>query len=147
MMRTHAAAALAVLILGVPLQASAFTFSNGGNASLDSGTFSSVAGATTIGFEGGLPTNALAGGLVVNYSGGAIVQGSAGGLNLAPANDVSKYWAIGPTHGDQGVMSFSAPLSYFGFDWGTPDAYNSITLMRGNAVLFSFTGTQPSNAG
>ncbi len=76
-----------------------------------------------------------------NYTGGALVSGTTPSITVAPAGDTTLYWNLGTTHGQNGSIQFAKPLSYFGFDWSTPDAYNKVQLFNGNTLLFSFDGS------
>ena len=43
-------------------------------------------------------------------------------------------------------MTFSQPLQYFGFYWGSPDTYNVLELRNGGSLVQSFNGTQMATA-
>jgi hypothetical protein len=38
-------------------------------------------------------------------------------------------------------VKFSTGLSYFGFLWGSPDTYNTVSFFNGATMLGSFTGS------
>src|SRR4051812_21997485 len=85
--------------------------------------FSSEAGAVTETFAGGLP---------INYSGGGIFSTTTGEY-AKPVGSTDNYWSIGTSGGQDGpgVLTFAAPVSYFGFLWGSPDKYNTVTFYNG----------------
>ena len=129
--------------------ASAYTWSLGGtNLGLD-GIGTSFIGATTVNFNSSLTLPSAAN---FNYSGGAVVNGTTGN-HAPPSGDTSNYYSVGPFDGTANGPTFSgnfnyvhapaAPLLfYFGFNYSSPDTYNSVDIMLGNTVLQTFTGLQ-----
>lgn len=95
----------------------------------------------------------------VSYTGGGIVSGSVGGQYAAPAADANgdigpnanfddtQYLSTGGTGQSSPVtFKFKYPIiSNFGFLWGSIDAYNSISFLKGNTLLASFTGSDILN--
>ena len=86
---------------------------------------------------------------IATFSGGAFLtpdSGNYGGTSAAPpGSDI--YWSVGVSgiNGsvDTGTVSFSTGLSQIGFEWGSPDAYNTITFYGAGGVdLGSFNGAQ-----
>ena len=84
---------------------------------------------------------------VATFSGGAFLtpdSGNYGGTSAAPpGSDI--YWSVGISGAngtvDTGTATFSQGLSQIGFEWGSPDAYNTITFYGAGGVdLGSFTG-------
>jgi PEP-CTERM motif len=125
---------LVVFGLVAAQSASAYTINLGGTPLAGQGLVSSVAGAVTTDFNGGLPGN---------YSGGLVVSGSLGGQYASPPNDTSKYFTVGGTNPNApspGVVSFGFLAKYFGFYGGSPDAYNGLQLFNGESLVKSFTG-------
>jgi hypothetical protein len=80
------------------------------------------------------------------YAGGELfnMNNSNGGINnmsARPAGSTGNYWSI--QGGQVGTVTFAAPVSYYGFLWGSPDAlgWNSVTFYQDSAVLGTFGGT------
>jgi len=127
--------------------ASAFSISVGGNLVTGEGFKSSVAGAQTIDFNSGSPSNNM-----VTYSGitDNIVQGSKVNNYAAPAGDASKYLTIANVGagiaGSTGsiTLNFAKAMDYFGLYWGSVDTYNFVDFYSGNSLLKSFGGTDVS---
>ncbi len=141
--------AAAVLIASAALPAHAFT------TSVTTGSFSSQAGAFTIDFgvspinNSGPVSGALPSGPGYSYSGGALFNydsssGLPNGISARPPGSTGNFWSIGNTPVAQqgpGVVSFSAPASYFGFLWGSPDTYNYVSFYNGSQLLGSYNGS------
>ena len=141
------AAALFAAISALP--AHAFT------TSVTGGSFSSQAGAFTIDFgvspinNAGPVSGALPSGAGYSYSGGALFNYDASsslpnGISARPPGSTGNFWSIGSTPVAQqgpGIVGFSAPASYFGFLWGSPDTYNYVSFFNGNQLLGSFNGS------
>jgi hypothetical protein len=141
--------AAALLVASSALPAHALT------TSVTGGSFSSQSGALTIDF-GVSPINntgpvsaALPSGPGFSYSGGALFNFDASsnlpnGISARPPGSTGNFWSIGNTPVAQqgpGIVSFSAPVSYFGFLWGSPDTYNYVSFYDGNQLLGSFNGS------
>jgi len=128
--------------------------------SVSDGSFSSMAGAYTIDFgvspinntgvvSGSLPGGTL-GGVQYSYSGGALFNYNAPPSNLAngisarPVGSTGNYWSVGSSPTAQqgpGVVTFDSGVSYFGFLWGSPDAYNIVSFYDGAQLLGAFNGS------
>ncbi len=124
------------------------------------GSFSSMSGAFTIDFgvspvnntgpvAGSLPSGTTSG-VSYSYTGGALFNYTAppstlsNGISARPVGSTGNYWSIGPKPTAQagpGVVSFSSGISYFGFLWGSPDAYNKLQFYNGSQLLGSFDGS------
>jgi hypothetical protein len=123
--------------------AQAFSFSVGGTAVAGEGYKSSVAGAQTIDFNSGSPSNS-----VVTYSGivNNIVQGSKSGQHATPAGNESKFLTISQKNanvvGNTGsvTLNFAKALDYFGLYWGSVDTHNFIDFYSGGALVKTFGG-------
>lgn len=113
------------------------------------GCGTSFVGATSVDFNSSLT---LPSGSNFNYTGGSVVNGPAAG-HAPPSGDTSNYYSVGPTDGTANGPTFSgnfnyvhvgaAPLLYyFGFNYSSPDLYNSVDIMLGNTILQTFTGAQ-----
>lgn len=127
--------------------------------SVTTGSFSSMAGAFTIDFgvspvnniapvSSPLPSGAL-GGVSYSYTGGALfnfdtTSSLPNGTSARPPGSTGNFWSIGTSPAAQqgpGVVSFATPVSYFGFLWGSPDAYNHVSFYDGSHLLGSFDGS------
>ena len=148
--------AIATLLLAAGTQANAAL-----NTSTSFGAMSSQAGAYTITFGTGPTSNtsSVVGNSAPNdviYSGAA--QGNSfqyvdGGLynNTAlisgvaarPVGSTDNYLSVGNSGTSSGptTLTFTKGLSYFGFLWGSPDAYNQVTFWNGNTQLGSYNGS------
>ncbi|MDX2231363.1 MAG: PEP-CTERM sorting domain-containing protein [Leptolyngbyaceae cyanobacterium bins.349] len=123
--------------------ASAFTFSVGGTAVTGEGFKSSVAGAKTVDFNAGSPSNN-----VVTYSGitNNLVQGSVSSQHATPFGNTSRYLTISNRNanvvGNTGsvTLNFAQALDYFGLYWGSVDTYNFIDFYSGGSLLRTFGG-------
>lgn len=97
---------------------------------------SNVAGVTTETFaSGSLPSG---------YSHGALYSASQANVTAKPVGSTDYFWSVGNAPAAQvgpGVITFAAPVSYFGFLWGSPDVYNTVTFYNGSTVLGAFTGS------
>lgn len=68
------------------------------------------------------------------------------GWAAQPAGSTGNYLSVGPS-GDQPTMetlSFGAGASYFGFLWGSPDDYNTLTVTT-SLGEFAYTGALITN--
>lgn len=69
-------------------------------------------------------------------------MGNISGITAAPPSDTSPYFTIGPTRGASVTIDFAATMDYFGFYFGSLDAYNYVDLYQGNTLMVALTGTQ-----
>jgi hypothetical protein len=125
----------------------------GGSADGTGAERSSVAGVTTIDFNGytggihalpgtlgGAHYTATAGG------GGNIVTGSLPGLAAAPSlTNTSAYLAVPSTSqpdawGTVAIDFAGSEFNYFGMFWGSIDAYNTISFYDGSTLLWAGSG-------
>jgi len=105
-------------------------------------TTSSVAGITTVTFDGGNCAG------YASCSGDfAIVSGSASGLYATPFTDNTKYLSVpNPSQSTQtAILGLGTTANYFGLFWGSIDTYNLISFFLGNAEVASYTGSQLPN--
>lgn len=81
----------------------------------------------------------LAGGAVATLSGGTVYNSDKPFADI-PAGGVfeSKFLAAGPTSGNTATLSFTAPISYLSFLWGSPDTYNRLTI-NSTSGTYNFT--------
>jgi hypothetical protein len=65
------------------------------------------------------------------------------GIAARPVGAIDNYLSVGNSGTSSGPSSltFSQGLSYFGFLWGSPDAYNTVTFWNGSTQLGSFDGS------
>src|SRR5271165_1541268 len=106
----------------VVVPAHATTVTLGGTSVTNEGLVSSVAGATTVNFDSlsnGGPQSFMAG--IASYSNVFIRTGPTADI----INDLSPF--ASPNAVDM-TISFSAPISYFGLYWGSPDNTNTISF-------------------
>lgn len=124
----HALAA--ALALGA-LQAHALTFT------VTAGPTSTESGAVTADFDNAPPAG-------WSYTGGALFTSSIGGVTAVPPGATGNFWSIG-TSGNQdgpGVVSLAGGgAKYYGFLWGSPDEYNTVSFYDGATLLGSYTGS------
>ena len=103
-------------------------------------TTSVTAGATTL--EALATTETFAGNsLPSGYTGGGVFNTTTGEY-ARPVGSTSFYYSVGISGGQTGpgVVTFAAPVSYFGFLWGSPDTYNTVTFFSGTQQIGSYTG-------
>lgn len=85
----------------------------------------------------------LNGGAVATLSGGGVLTSDQPFADI-PAGGVfgGSFLAAGPTVGNTAILTFTAPVSYLSFLWGSPDLYNalSITTNLGATVNFNAGG-------
>ena len=136
MKKTIVALAMTSAFAGLTSPAHAYLLTAGGTAVAGEGQYTSVAGATTFNFN-----NAV---LPSGYSGGTIVSGS-NADSVAPQGDASFYLNDGSTYGSPTTINFGNPLSYFGFYYGSVDAYNTLQLFSDNTLLATYSGTELGN--
>ena len=145
------AISIALTCFALPAHALTTSFTND--------SFSSVLGASTIDFgispvnntdplSTPLPSGVL-NGVAFDYKGGALFNFDAtsslpNGTSARPPGSTDNFWSIGTSPSAQngpGNVSFGSALSYFGFLWGSPDAYNSVSFYNGATLLGSFDGS------
>jgi len=86
-----------------------------------------------------LSSAGLNGGTVATLSGGTVYTSD------QPFADIPKggvnggtFLAAGPTSGNTATLTFTRPTTYLGFLWGSPDAYNVLTLIT-NLGTYTYT--------
>ncbi len=136
---------LVAAVLGLAVApAYAANITLGGAALLNEGQVSTVAGTTTVNFNGlGTGTQSFVTGIATYTNANIFTCPCAGDGDLK--NDLSNgARAFGSNFGVEQTfeVAFSQPLDYFGFYWGSPDADNVVTFFNGATQLFAFTGTQ-----
>lgn len=129
------AAVAAVVFSGVSLQAQAATsffdminktstFAGVGTADFGLvGAGSSASGDTVF--------TAMGGGTTATFKDGAIYTTNSGGVTARPPGSSGGFWSIGISPAAQvgpGMVSFTNAVKYYGFLWGSPDAYNNVVF-------------------
>jgi PEP-CTERM motif len=116
--------------------ASAYTMS------VTSGAYSTQAGALTDTFDAGAA-------ITLNRSGGALYTASTSGVTAVPPGSTGNFWSVGTSpaaqQGPGWIDLSSMPASYYGFLWGSPDTYNTVTFFDGSTVIASLTGSDVFN--
>jgi hypothetical protein len=123
--------------------ASAISLTKGGSSLVSGeGQYTNIQGATTINFNDGIaPTSGY-----VSYSANsAVVQGNLSGKYATPFGNTSKYLTVSPDTGNV-TINFAAAIDYFGFYWGSIDAYNFVDVYSGGTLLQTFTGADVPGA-
>lgn len=150
--------AVATLLLAAGTQAQAAL-----NTSTSFSAISSQAGAYTINFDSTLyaPNNSgsvvgspaandviysgAAQGNSFQYKDGALYNNTTliSGVAARPVGSTNNYLSVGNSGNSSGptTLTFSKGLSYFGFLWGSPDAYNQVTFWNGNTQLGTYNGS------
>jgi hypothetical protein len=137
-------ATLAATLLVAQGSASAFTIGIGGTSVAGEGLKTSVAGATSIDFNNGFPTQGIA--TFSGQSATSLVTGGVSGDHGNPAGDNSKYLTISNVgSGKSGAtgsvtINFAKAINYFGLYWGSADNYNNISFYKGTQLLASYWG-------
>lgn len=123
----HAIAAAAAL---AALQAHALS------VTVTYGSMSAESGAVTIDFDSAPPAG-------WSYSGGALFTSSIGGITAVPPGSTGNFWSVGPSGGQDGpgLVDIAGGAKYYGFLWGSPDAYNTVSFYDGATLLGSFDGS------
>jgi len=52
---------------------------------------------------------------------------------------------LSESSGQSTTLTFSQPVDYVGFVWGTPDGYNTFQIYNGTTLLGSYTGSAVTN--
>ncbi len=104
----------------------------------------SVADAAVMGSLGGgtLPFSTLSsaglnGGAVATLSGGSVLTQDQPNADIPEGVFGGTFLAAGPTAGQPATLTFTQPLSYLSFLWGSPDTYNVLTLTS-NQQTYTF---------
>jgi hypothetical protein len=88
---------------------------------------------------GSLPAYQFSGGAL---SGSAAIENtSLVGIYAQPAGDTTNYLAVSyPSAAGAVQLAFSSPENYFGLFWGSIDSYNTITFLRDQGQIATFSG-------
>ena len=88
---------------------------------------------------GSLPAYQFSGGAL---SGSAAIENtSLVGIYAQPAGDTTNYLSISyPSAAGAVQLAFSSPENYFGLFWGSIDSYNTITFLRDQGQIATFSG-------
>lgn len=124
-----AIAAAAIAVAAAQAHAISFTVSEG--------AFSSVAGVVTDTFDADATIS-------LNPTGGAFFSLESGmqDISAQPPGSTGQWWSIGYSslHYGPGVVQLAAPATYYGFLWGSPDSYNTVSFFSNGTMVGSFTG-------
>lgn len=125
-----AIAAAAIAIAASQAQAISFTVTEG--------AFSSVAGVVTDTFDGDATIS-------LNVSGGGFFpQDGVIGVSARPPGSTGQWWSVGTSslHSTAGSVLLNAPATYYGFLWGSPDGFNTVSFFSNGTMVGSFTGAE-----
>lgn len=158
--KTALATLAAIGLAVVSTQASAFSYTTTNTAT------SFEAGASTIDFGVSPVNNSLpvagnaavgdtvyagsAGGVNFTYTDGALYNPAItpiSGITARPIGSTDNFWSIGNTPVEQtgpGVATFSGPLTYYGFLWGSADQYNTVEFYSGATLVGTYTPPPPA---
>lgn len=130
--------------------AGAVSLTKGGSTSVaGEGQYTNIQGATTINFNSGTATDPK--GFATFSATNGIVKGSVTDQYAAPLGDNSYYLTVAPLGvkangkdipGNTGneTITFANPIDYFGFYWGSIDAYNYVSVYSGANLIAQFNG-------
>ena len=124
-----AIAAAAIVLAAAQAHAISFTVTEG--------AFSTVEGVATDTFDADATIS-------LNPTGGAFFSESVGGISAKPPGSTGQWWSIG-INGNQsgpGIVQLNTPAAYYGFLWGSPDSYNTVSFLHNGSVIGSFSGTE-----
>jgi hypothetical protein len=64
-------------------------------------------------------------------------------VTAVPPGSTGNFWSVGPSGGQDGpgVVTLAGGASYYGFLWGSPDAYNTVSFYDGATLLASYDGS------
>ena len=121
-------AAAAVVLAAAQAHAISFTVSEG--------AFSAVNGVATDTFDADAT-------ITLNVTGGAYFSVNVGGISARPPGSTGQWWSLGTSgnQGGPGLVHLDTPASYYGFLWGSPDIYNTVSFLYNGALVGSFTGS------
>lgn len=75
-----------------------------------------------------------------NVSGGLVASASVSGQSSMPTATVGNYLAGEPSYyGGSAVLTLASGYTVVGFDWGSPDAYNTLIVTLSNGTTATFT--------
>ena len=144
---------IAAMLLGANLSAHALTTTvTSGPSSLVSGAyvvdFGTSAVNNTAPLSNALPSGTQ-GGIGYSYTGGAefnfdATSGLPSGTAARPVGSTGNFYSVGVSPSAQmgpGFVNFTQAVSYFGFLWGSPDSYNTVSFFNGNQLLGAYTGS------
>jgi hypothetical protein len=122
-----AVATAAILLVAAQAHALSFTVTGG--------AVSTVEGVATDTFDSSATIS-------LNRTGGAFFSASVSGVSAKPPGSTGQWWSIGAS-GNQdgpGIVHLENPAAYYGFLWGSPDSYNTVSFLHSGALVKSFTG-------
>lgn len=87
-----------------------------------------------------LSNSGLNGGTVATLSGGAVLSSSQTYAAIpAPIVFGNTFLASGPTVGQPAILTFTVPVSYLSFLWGSPDTYNALSITDNFGLTTNYT--------
>lgn len=123
-----AVAAAAVVFTAAQAHAISFTVTDG--------AFSTVPGVVTDTFDADATIS-------LNPTGGAFfpIPGVMG-VSARPPGSEGQWWSIGTSalQRTTGVVNLGSPATYYGFLWGSPDSFNTVSFLYNGTLVGSFTG-------
>lgn len=122
----------ASVLMAMPVSAQALTASAGTNGVLP------FLALTSTGPHSGTVTGTATG----TIAGGAVYASTQPGTATEPTGTVGNFLSAGPSATSPAIVTFTTPLNYVSFLWGTPDSYNTLTvnyLLNGSAQTASYS--------
>lgn len=129
-----AIAAAAVVLAAAQAHAISFTVTDG--------AFSNADGALTDTFDVVAPGPGL---ISLSPGGGTFHTGATiPGVSAKPPGSTGRWWSIAGTTDapGEGIVNLNAPATYYGFLWGSPDKYNTVSFLLTNGTVQSFKGDE-----
>ena len=88
-----------------------------------------------------LTTGGLNGGSVATLTDGQVLSGSVPNVATIPYGTSGNFLAAGPSNNGSATLTFTTPVDYFSFLWGSPDSYNLLTVNSGTSDVQTFTAS------
>jgi hypothetical protein len=84
--------------------------------------------------------------LTLGFTGGTLMTGSLASIYLQPVGSTGNYLTVGTDPvaqlGPIEIDLSALPATYYGFLWGTPDAYNTVAFYDGATLLMQLSGAE-----
>ena len=136
--QAHAALNTSTSFGAISGQAGAYTIDFGTSAVNNATSVAGTSAPNEVIFSGTAQGNSF------QYVEGALYNTSLiSGVAARPVGSLGNFLSVGNSGNSSGptTLTFTQGLSYFGFLWGSPDAYNQVTFWNGNTVLGSYSGS------
>lgn len=88
-----------------------------------------------------LTNGGLTGGSVAALAGGQVLSGSVPYVATIPYGTSGNFLAAGPANNGSATLTFTTPVDYLSFLWGSPDSYNLLTIKSGTSDVQTFTAS------